>query len=333
MAEIYKFFNSTATDKRLYQAEDFAEFFAEFLSSGLVHRDGKPFISVRLGEDPKTQTVVSSGTAIIRGHLYKNTSDITLTHYKRNLPKIDRIVLRLDNREENRFIKVFIKEGEPSSNPIAPQLQRDSDVYELSLAQVRVPDIVTDADLTIIDERYNDDLCGIVDSLISIPVADLQQDFNKFKNDLNTEFYKWFDDAIRQSSVELLENELKIIKQNQIELLIQRYLEGKSTDMDAGYFYDVLKDWSKLNRNETTALLDINEMALKFPSGESHVKAVWNPHEVGFTTNKVRHYQTRPIQNVLTLAEDALAGQNVIKVENAQLIITEVDETEVDEDE
>lgn len=325
MAEIYRFFNSTAYDKRLYQAEDFAEFFAEFLSSGLVHRDGKPFITVRLGADTKTQTVVTVGSAIIRGHLYKNTSDLTLTHYKRNLPKIDRIVLRLDNREENRFIKIFIKEGTPSSNPVAPELQRDGEVYELSLAQVRVPDIVTDTDLTIIDERYNSDLCGVVDSLISIPTEDLTNDFNTFKNNLSNEFYAWFDDAIRQSSVELLENELKLIKQNQIELLIQRYLEGKSTDMDAGYFYDVLKDWSKLNRDETTALLDTNTMSLKFPSNETEVKAVWHPHEVGFTTNKVKHYQTRPIQNVLTLAEDALAGQNVIKVENTQLTITEVD--------
>ena len=325
MTEIYRFFNSTATDKRLYQAEDFADFFAEFLSSGLIHRDGEPFLSIGLGDNAKSQTKITVGSAIVRGHLYKNTSDITLTHYKRNLPKIDRVVLRLDNSEENRFIKIFVKEGTPSNAPVAPSLQRDNEVYELSIAQVRVPDAVTESDLIIIDERYNEELCGIVDSLISIPLSDIEDDFNKFKNNLNTEFYKWFDDAIRQSNVELLEGELKLIKQNQIELIMQRYLEGKSTDMDAGYFYDVLKDNSKLDTANTTALLDTNQMALKFPTGANAVKATWLAHEVGFITSKVKHYQTRPIQEVLTLKEDALGGQNKIKIENAYLTITEVD--------
>lgn len=325
MAEIYKFFNSTATDKRLYQAEDFADFFAEFLSSGLVHRDGEPFIDTILGSNTKSQTRVSVGSAIIKGHLYKNDSDIVLNHYKRNLPKIDRIVLRLDNREDNRFIKIFILEGEPSTTPVAPSLTRTNEIYELSLAQVRVPDVVTDTDLVIVDERYNEELCGIADSLISIPMADLENDFNKFKNSMSNEFYSWFDDAIRQSNIELLEGELKLIKQNQIELLMQNYLDGKATDMDAGYFYDVLKDNSKLDTSNTTTILDTNNMELRFPVNATTAKATWKPHEIGFTTSKVKHYQTRPIQNVLTLQSDALAGQNKIKVENTILTITEVD--------
>lgn len=325
MAEIFKFFNSTATDKRLYQAEDFADFFAEFLSSGLVHRDGEPFISVALGSNPKLETSVSTGSAIVKGHLYKNTSDITLTHYKRALPKIDRIVLRLDNTEANRHIKIFVLEGTPSATPVPPTLTRTNDIFELSLAQIRVPDVVTDSDLIIVDERYNQDLCGVVDSLISIPLGDIENDFNKFKNNLSDEFYRWFDDAIRQSNIELLEGELKLIKENQIELLMQRYLEGKSTDMDAGYFYDVLKDNSKLDTANTTIILDTNNMQMKFPANSNSAKATWKPHEIGFITSKVKHFQTRPIQNVLTLAEDALAGQNKIKVENTILTITEVD--------
>lgn len=325
MAELFRFFNSTPTDKRLYQAEDFADFFSEFLSSGLIHKDGEPFISVKLGEDKETQTKVSMGSAIISGHLYKNTTEITLTHKKEGLPKIDRVVLRLDNSTENRFIKVFIKEGTPSANPVAPELTREGDIYELSLASVRVPDIATQGELIIIDERYNAELCGIVDSLISIPVEDLQNDFSVFKNELNNEFYGWFDDAIRQSNVELLEGELKLIKQNQIEILMQNYINGKSTDMDAGYFFDVLRDWSKLNQSETTAQLDTVNMALKFPSDKTEAVATWKPHEIGFIASKVKHYQTRPIQTVLTLAEDALAGQNKIKVENVTLTVTEVD--------
>lgn len=325
MAELYRFFNSTPTDKRLYQAEDFAEFFSEFLSSGLIHRDGEPFMSSSAGENIKTQTKVSVGSAIIKGHLYKNTTDITLTHEKAGYPKIDRIVLRLDSSVENRFIKIMIKEGTPSQNPVAPELEREGDIYELSLASVRVPDIATENDLIIIDERYDADLCGIVDSLISIPVEDLQNDFSTFKNQLNNEFYGWFDDAIRQSNIELLEGELKLIKQNQIEILMQNYVSGKSTDMDAGYFFDALRDWSKINREKTTAQVNTVNMTLGFPSDQKEATAVWKPHQIGFVASKVKHYHTRPIQDVLILVEDALAGQNTIKVENVSMTITEVD--------
>lgn len=323
MAEIYRFFNSTPEDKRLYQADDFAGFFSEFLSSGLVHRDGEPFISLKMGEDSRTQTVVTAGSAILEGHLYKNTANIKLTHTKEIYPKIDRVVLRLDKSLDNRFIKIFIKEGKEDLN--APELIREGDIYEISLANVRVSNTATQDDLIIVDERFDEELGGIVDSMISVPMEDLQDNFDNFKNQLNDDFYVWFDDAIRQSNVELLEEELNLIKQNQIEILMYNYIMGQSTDMDAGYFFDVLRDWSKLNQSESTAILDTINMNLSIPKDKTEAVAVWEPHDIGFITSKVKHYHTRPIQNVLTLKEDALSGQNKIKVENVSLTITEVD--------
>lgn len=322
MAELYRFFNSTEEDRRLYQAEDFADFFSEFLSSGLVHTDGTPFMSVSIsGEDRVTAT---EGSAIIEGHLYRNTSSIDLELKRAEYPKVDRIVLRLDKSIENRYIKLFVKEGQPSVSPRAPELTRSGDVYELSLASIRIPASGTSGELTLIDERYDEELCGIVDSLISIPVEDLHDDFSQFKNQLNNDFYDWFDDAIRQSNVELLEEELKLIRQNQIEILMQNYIDGKSTDMDAGYFFDVLRDWSKLNTSETTAQLSTINMNLRFPEESAEAVAVWKPHNIGFNTSKVKHYHTRPIQTQLTLVDDALAGQDKIKVESSTIKITEV---------
>lgn len=328
MAEIYKFFNSTKDDKRLYQAEDFSDFFAEFLSSGLLHRDGEPFMKVSIGADRARDVVVSAGSAIVEGHLYKNTAPIKLVNNQEGYPRINRVVLRLDKSTDNRNIKMMIKEGTPSSRPIPPELIREGDVYELSLASIRVATVASGSELTIVDERYESDLCGVVDSLISIPIEDLQDDFSGFKNQLNDDFYAWFDDAIRQSNVELLEGELKLIKQNQIEILMQRYVEGKSTDMDAGYFFDVLKDWSKINKSRTTAELKTVPMQLDFPADSLEAEVVWRPHNIGFVASKVKHYHSRPVQDVLTLKKDAPAGQNKIEVSNVSIEITEVKNNE-----
>jgi hypothetical protein len=182
MAEISKFFNSAPGDPRTYQASDFADYFGNVLSTGLLHTDNIPALEVKCdGND--LRTYVTPGKAIMQGYLYENTSNLYLEHA---LPeaiydRIDRIVLRLDKRNQSRFIRAFVKQGIPSENPVPPELQRDDFIYELSLAQIRVrsnTSTLNPADL--IDERLDENLCGLVHSLISIPTSQFQQQWDEF---------------------------------------------------------------------------------------------------------------------------------------------------------
>jgi hypothetical protein len=182
MAEISKFFNSAPGDPRTYQASDFADYFSSVLSTGLLHTDNVPALEVKCdGND--LRTYVTPGKAIMQGYLYENTSNLYLNHAlpEPTLDRIDRIVLRLDKRNQCRFIRLFVKEGVPSSNPVAPALQRDDFIYELSLAQIRVranTSTLNPADL--IDERLDENLCGLVHSLISIPTSQFQAQWDAF---------------------------------------------------------------------------------------------------------------------------------------------------------
>lgn len=173
--EIYKFFNSAAGDTRTYQADDFASYFGSVLTTGLLHNDKVPGLAVTV-ETGTLNTTVSAGKAIMEGHLYENSTPLTLAHSIPDtaLNRIDRVVLRLDLRNEARFIKLFVKEGEPLATPIAPVLQRDSFVYELSLAQILVranTAQLLQSDLT--DERLDPTLAGLTYSLISGAWGDL----------------------------------------------------------------------------------------------------------------------------------------------------------------
>jgi hypothetical protein len=193
MAEISKFFNSASGDPRTYQASDFADYFGSVLSTGLLHTDNIPALEVKCdGND--LRTYVTPGKAIIQGYLYENTSNLYLDHAlpEPALDRIDRIVLRLDKRNQSRFIKLFVKQGVPSSNPVPPDLQRDDFIYELSLAQIRVranTSTLNPADL--IDERLDENLCGLVHSLISIPTSQFQAQwdlyFNAKKDEIDAE--------------------------------------------------------------------------------------------------------------------------------------------------
>lgn len=181
MAQHYKFFNSTHDDPRTYQAGDFAEYFRSVLSAGLLHVNKVPGLKTFV-ESGALRTYVAPGKAMINGHLYENTGDEYLNHSlpESSADRIDRIVLRLDLRNSERNILLHIKEGDPSSSPVAPTLQRDNFIYELSLAQVRVRANTASLQASdLIDERLDKNLCGLVYSMLGDGA--LQQEFDNYK--------------------------------------------------------------------------------------------------------------------------------------------------------
>lgn len=184
VAEIFKFFNSAPGDERWHYASDFAEYFGDVLSSGLIHKNNVPGLQVTVVPN-SLKTKVDVGQALIKGYSYQNTAPIELNHDITDigLNRIDRIVLRLDLYNANRFIKVFVKKGVEAVSPVAPALQRDQYIYELSLAQVRINSNSTVINPTsLVDERMKEDLCGVVHSLISVPTSVFQQQWDYWFN-------------------------------------------------------------------------------------------------------------------------------------------------------
>lgn len=180
MAEIFKFFNSAPGDERWHYASDFADYFGSVLSSGLISNGEAVGLQATVNSGTMT-TSVAIGKALIKGYSYENTTPLTLTHSipEQTLDRIDRVVLRLDLKNASRFIRVFIKEGVSALEPIPPTLQRDQYIYELSLAQVRIRKNTSSIVVSDIkDERADENLCGIVQSLITVPTSVFQQQFD-----------------------------------------------------------------------------------------------------------------------------------------------------------
>lgn len=185
MAEYSRFFNSVDGDN-LYQASDFAEYFSTFLSDGIFSEDGK--LGLKVSENQGMSVKVATGYAFIRGYMYKNDSPLffTLDHADSMFDRIDRIVLRFDELE--RRIGVIVKKGTPASNPLVPTLESTDTVDEFSLARIKIPKNSTSIVQEIItDERYNEEVCGIVSSLITIPISDMLEQWNRWLEDRQNE--------------------------------------------------------------------------------------------------------------------------------------------------
>lgn len=142
MAEHFGFFDAVqdadGNYDREYNAEQFTVPFDALVTNGIVRSAYEQLEVVTSGSNMISR--VKSGVAFIEGHHYLNDGNIELTHDVEvlGLSRIDRVVIRKDSSPESRYVKAFIRKGVPSTNPIPPTLTRNENIFEISLAQVRV---------------------------------------------------------------------------------------------------------------------------------------------------------------------------------------------------
>ena len=183
--ELSRFFNSTPTDRRQYNAEEFAEFMATFYSAGVISGGDRLKVS---GSASSLSVTVLQGSAMINGYWYCSTDAVTLpiTAAHSQYPRIDRVVLRLDLTLEQRNIRLHVLTGTPALTPSAPALTRNTNIYELCLAQVSVPaNAVIPGIIT--DKRYDAAVCGICQGLFSVDLSDFEEQQQEIIQDLQAQ--------------------------------------------------------------------------------------------------------------------------------------------------
>jgi len=153
-----------------------------------------------------------------------------------------------------------IHKGTYSANPVATDLQRDADAYELAIADVYVGKGVlkiTQANIT--DQRLNTTVCGIVTGLVT--QADTTDIFNEFESyltqfkatyvtDFNqwvaeheTDWTTWSNDQKTSFSawVDSIKNILDDAAAGKLELEIEA-LQTRATNLESSKAEQVLKD-------------------------------------------------------------------------------------------
>lgn len=164
MAEQFGFFDDVedvnGNSTREYNSDQFNIPFKSLVTTGVMRG---AYNQLRVTANGSNMiTTEESGIAFVEGRHYFNDAINQLTHDTEvlGLNRIDRIVIRLDKNTEARHVKAFVKKGMPSATPVAPVLKQTDDVYEISLAQVRIVGgqtfISADA---VTDERGTDNIC------------------------------------------------------------------------------------------------------------------------------------------------------------------------------
>lgn len=168
-------YNSISGDRK-YKAEDFREYFKQFIGNGVFYASS---VALKVVQNENMKVTLKSGAAWVNGIGYISDTDIDITLDTADgaLNRIDRIVIREDSTTRSTYVAV--KKGEYSANPVAKTLQRDADKWELAVADVYVgAGVIQITQANITDQRLNSNVCGIVTGLIE--QADITEIFNQF---------------------------------------------------------------------------------------------------------------------------------------------------------
>ena len=105
-------------------------------------------------------------------------------------------------------------------------------------------------------------------------------------------------------------NDTELIKKNQLELLIARDLEGQRVTMDEGFWFDSLKNETKVNSKSNT---NISSNKLKLSSTNLSGSVEFKTHDIGFKTNKTTYYHKRKTQfaNLLSASNKTISEDTV----------------------
>jgi hypothetical protein len=132
VAETY--WPTTAT--QLDSASKARQLFSAYSGDGVVRYD-RNLLAV-FADSSGMLVKLPTGSAVVAGAMYNNDAqfNITIGNGHATLPRIDRIVLRYTF--SSGVIAAVPKAGTANATPVPPTLQRDTSVWELSLAQVAV---------------------------------------------------------------------------------------------------------------------------------------------------------------------------------------------------
>jgi len=179
---------------RAEEASFFAKYFSQFISNGVFPN---PSTNMQVLATEGMNVKVDIGVCYINGYMgWVEPEEIFEIEESDLQARIDRIVARLDFTD--RSIKIYVKKGTPLGNPVAPELQRDYDIYEIGLADIRVnANVIEITQGNITDLRLNTGLCGVVAN--QLQYVDTTTIFNQYMD--------WLKRIMQEGETKLIEAE------------------------------------------------------------------------------------------------------------------------------
>lgn len=204
------------------------------------------------GDTDTYNTVISAGFGITDGclKLLENWYGLTLDIASAVNPRIDTVVLRLDDNDAVRVCDFYIHKGTAASSPVRPELTRSGGIYEIGLADIYVPAVPSsDNPPVVTDTRLDTTRCGVISSISEVDTTAIWEDFNNLYNSVEersdetyqawvTEYENYYQ-TLRSTQVaefEALADELREIIDAEAAGHLQLEIDECLEDIERNYF-------------------------------------------------------------------------------------------------
>ena len=190
------FFNSYLGDRK-YSAEDWADYFRQFIGNG-VYAD--PASSLQVQAAGGLTIRIAAGSCFINGYAgYSDGSDLLKLKYGGAYPRIDRIVIRLDMTARSIYPAVIM--GKEAGDPSPPNITRKASIYDICVGEITIGANAADIyPSDIKDMRFDASVCGIVAGVLN--QIDTEEYMSQIVSAVTTAVMTATNLALSQSSAE-----------------------------------------------------------------------------------------------------------------------------------
>ena len=159
---------------------------------------------------------VAAGKCFINGYAgYADGTDILTLQYGGALPRIDRIVIRLDLAARNIYPAVIT--GTAAQSPVPPDIVRKGALFDLGIAKISIAanaSAVTQAQIT--DTRPDSEVCGFVKGVVDqIDVTDLFAQYDAAWNNFISSLFADNDKIYINTADEQARRDITVLKSDQ----------------------------------------------------------------------------------------------------------------------
>lgn len=203
------FFNSINND-RLYMAEDQNRPYRRLVSDGVfATQKGTPSTDLQVVANNGMNILVKKGEGIVDQKWFENPTDLNVTIQLNSnvVPRIDSIIIGVDNNQEARIGYIAYRQGTPASSPTAPDLVNDENITEYRLANLSIlPNTSAITQDLITDLRGSNECPWVTHLLYQVDTSTLYEQYRAAYQKYYDDETELFNNFMQQLTEELTVN-------------------------------------------------------------------------------------------------------------------------------
>lgn len=204
------FYDAVNSD-RTYSADDMNRPYKRLVSNGVFATpQGTPSTDLQVvSASNGMQIIVQAGEGIFADKWFENSAaiNITVPDNTSTVPRVDSVIVQVDQRTSGRVGNIVYRTGTPSSNPAVPAINQVSNVTEYRVANIYVAAGANAINNDAITDLRGSSSCPWITALIEqVDTSTLwtqwQAAYQDYYNQMTEGFNDWFADLTEDLTVE-----------------------------------------------------------------------------------------------------------------------------------